>query len=76
MPDAVHGKSSSRPASGVSDALRRDGRERGCRRGARRDAASCEDIGRQDGQRCHRHVMTSFASSLAEFDSLYRELAR
>ena len=31
---------------------------------------------RQQKERPRRHVMTAFASSLEEFDSLYRDLAK
>ena len=33
-------------------------------------------IDRQQKERPRRHVMASFASSLDEFDTLYRELAK
>jgi hypothetical protein len=33
-------------------------------------------IDRQQRERPRRHVMATFASSLEEFDSLYRELAK
>ena len=33
-------------------------------------------IDRQQKERPRRHVMTAFASSLEEFDSLYRDLAK
>ena len=33
-------------------------------------------LDRQQKDRPRRHVMNAFASSLAEFDSLYRELAK
>ena len=40
------------------------------------DDALRDYIDRQQKERPHRHVMASFASSLDEFDSLYRELAK
>lgn len=40
------------------------------------DEALREYIDRQQKERPRRHVMTAFASSLDEFDSLYRELAK
>jgi len=35
-----------------------------------------DDIDRQQKARIRRHVMASLASSLGEFDRLYRELAK
>jgi hypothetical protein len=40
------------------------------------DEALRDYIDRQQKGRPRRHVMASFASSLDEFDSLYRELAK
>ena len=40
------------------------------------DDALRDYIDRQQKERPRRHVMASFASSLDEFDSLYRELAK
>jgi hypothetical protein len=40
------------------------------------DEALRDYIDRQQKERPRRHVMDSFASSLDEFDSLYRELAK
>ena len=40
------------------------------------DDALRDYIDRQQKERPRRHVMTAFASSLEEFDSLYRELAK
>ncbi len=40
------------------------------------DEALRDYIDRQQKARPRRHVMASFASSLGEFDSLYRELAK
>lgn len=40
------------------------------------DEALHDYIDRQQNERPRRHVMAAFASSLDEFDDLYRELAR
>lgn len=40
------------------------------------DEALRDYIDRQQKERPRRHAMDSFAASLDEFDSLYRELAR
>jgi len=40
------------------------------------DDALRDYIDRQQKERPRRHVMTAFASSLEEFDSLYRDLAK
>jgi hypothetical protein len=40
------------------------------------DEALRDYIDRQQNERPRRHVMASFASSLDEFDGLYRELAK
>ena len=40
------------------------------------DEALRDDFDRQQKDRPRRDVLTAFASSLDEFDSLYRELAR
>ena len=40
------------------------------------DEALRDYIDRQQKDRPRRHVMASFASSLEEFDSLYRKLAK
>ena len=40
------------------------------------DEALRDYIDRHQKERPRRHVMASFASSLDEFDSLYRELAK
>jgi hypothetical protein len=40
------------------------------------DEALRDDIDRQQQAQPRRHVMNAFASSLDEFDSLYRELAK
>jgi len=40
------------------------------------DEALRDYIDRQQKERPRRHVMASFASSLDDFDSLYRELAK
>lgn len=40
------------------------------------DEAMRDYIDRQQRERPRRHVMATFASSLEEFDSLYRELAK
>ena len=40
------------------------------------DEALRDYIDRKQKEQPRRHVMTAFASSLDEFDSLYRELAK
>ncbi len=40
------------------------------------DEALRDYIDRQQRQRPRQHVMTSFAASLDEFDTLYRDLAK
>jgi predicted transcriptional regulator len=40
------------------------------------DDALRDYIDRQQKERPRRHVMTAFAASLDEFDTLYRELAK
>jgi hypothetical protein len=40
------------------------------------DEALRDYIDRQQKERPRRHVLSAFAASLEEFDSLYRELAK
>jgi len=65
-----------RAAPEVLAALRRIAESRGRRFQSVPDEALCEYIDRRQTQRPRRHVMAAFASSLDEFDTLYRELAK
>jgi len=69
-------KFSSQAAPEVPAALRRIAENQGRQFQAVLDEALRDYIDRQQKERPRRHVMASFASSLEEFDSLYRELAK
>lgn len=69
-------KFSSQAAPDVLAALRQIAENQGRQFQAVLDEALRDYIDRQQKERPRRHVMTSFASSLEEFDSLYRELAK
>jgi hypothetical protein len=73
---AVRGKFSSRASPEVLAALRQIARAQGRRFQAVLDEALRDCIERQPHAQPRRHVMTAFASSLDEFDSLYREPAK
>lgn len=77
---AAHGcvreKFSSQASPEVLAALRQIARAQGRQFQAVLDEALRDDIERQQYAQPRRHVMTAFASSLDEFDSLYRELAK
>lgn len=60
----------------ILTALRQIAESRGRQFQAVLDEALRDCIDRQQKERLRRHVMASFASSLDEFDSLYRELAK
>ena len=76
MTSAVREKFSSQAAPKVLAALRRIAEAQGRQFQAVLDEALRDYIDRQQKERPRRHVMESFASSLHEFDSLYRELAK
>lgn len=76
MTAAARGKLSSQAAPEVLAALRQIAESQGRQLLAVLDEALRDYIDRQQTQRPRRHVMASFASSLDEFDSLYRELAK
>ena len=76
MTIAVREKFSSQAAPEVLAALRRIAESQGRQFQAVLDEALRDYIDRQQKERPRRHVMAAFASSLDEFDSLYRELAK
>lgn len=76
MTTAVREKFSSQAAPEVLAALRKLAEIQGRQFQAVLDDALRDYIDRQQKVRPRRHVMTAFASSLDEFDSLYRELAK
>ncbi len=76
MTTAVREKFSSQAAPDVLAALRQIAESQGRQFQAVLDDALRDYIDRQQKERPRRHVMASFASSLDEFDSLYRELAK
>ena len=69
-------KFSSQAAPEVLAALRQIAENQGRQFQAVLDEALRDYIDRQQKERPRRHVMASFAYSLEEFDSLYRELAK
>ncbi|MFN4266074.1 MAG: hypothetical protein ACK4F8_10060 [Aquabacterium sp.] len=69
-------KFSSQAAPDVLAALRQIAEEQGRQFQSVLDEALRDYIDRQQKERPRRHVMASFANSLDEFDSLYRELAK
>lgn len=76
MTTAVREKFSSQAAPEVLAALRKIAESQGRQFQAVLDEALRDYIDRQQTERPRRHVMAAFASSLDEFDSLYRELAK
>ena len=72
----VREKFSSQATPEVLEALRRIDDAQGRQFQAVLDEALRDYIDRQQNARPRRHVLASFASSLEEFDSLYRELAK
>lgn len=76
MTVAVREKFSSQAAPEVLAALREIAGAQGRQFQAVLDEALREYIDRQQRERPRRHAMEAFASSLDEFDSLYRELAK
>jgi hypothetical protein len=69
-------KFSSQASPEVLAALRQIAENQGRQFQAVLDEALRDYIDRQQKERPRRHVMASFASSMEEFDSLYRELAK
>ena len=69
-------KFSSQAAPEVLTALRKIAESQGRQFQAVLDEALRDYIDRQQKERPRRHVMTAFASSLEEFDRLYRGLAK
>jgi len=76
MTNAAREKFSSQAAPEVLAALRHIAQSQGRQFQAVLDDALRDYIDRKQKERPRRHVMTAFASSLEEFDSLYRDLAK
>jgi predicted transcriptional regulator len=76
MRTATREKFSSQAAPEVLAALREIAQQQGRQFQAVLDDALRDYIDRKQCERPRRHVMASFAASLDEFDSLYRELAK
>lgn len=76
MSRIVREKFASQAAPEVLRALRQIAETQGRPFQAVLDDALREYIDRQQNQRPRRHVMASFASSLDECDTLYRDLAK
>lgn len=76
MATVAREKFSSQASPEVLSALREIAEVQGRQFQAVLDEALRDYIDRQQKTRPRRHVMESFASSLDEFDHLYRELAK
>lgn len=76
MTTATREKFSSQAAPEVLQALRTIAESQGRQFQAVLDEALRDYIERQQKESPRRHVMAAFASSLDEFDRLYRELAK
>ena len=76
MSTILREKFSSQAAPDVLAALRHIAESQGRQFQAVLDEALRDYIDRHQGERPRRNVMASFASSLDEFDNLYRELAK
>jgi hypothetical protein len=76
MSSSAREKFSSQAAPEVLAALRQIAESQGRQFQAVLDDALRDYIDRQQKERPRRHVMAAFASSLDEFDNLYRELAK
>lgn len=72
----VREKFSSQAAPEVLAALRQIAENQGRQFQAVLDEALRDYIDKHQNERPRRHVMDAFASSLGEFDNLYRELAK
>ncbi|MBD8524901.1 hypothetical protein [Pseudomarimonas arenosa] len=76
MARVLREKFASQAAPEVLAALRKIAEVQGRQFQAVLDDALREYIDRQQSESPRRHVMTSFATSLEEFDHLYRQLAK
>jgi predicted transcriptional regulator len=76
MPTTAKEKFSSQAAPEVLAALRQIAQQQGRQFQSVLDDALRDYIERQQKERPRDHVQASFAASLEEFDSLYRELAK
>jgi predicted transcriptional regulator len=76
MSTPVREKFSSQASPEVLASLRQIAETQGRQFQAVLDEAMREYIDRQQKERPRRHAMAAFASSLDEFDALYRELAK
>ena len=76
MSVAIREKFSSQASPEVLAAMRQLAESQGRQFQALLDEALRDYLDRQQKERPRRHVMAAFASSLDEFDSLYRELAK
>lgn len=76
MSSPAREKFSSQASPEVLAALRKIAESQGRQFQAVLDEAMRDYIDRQQKERPRRHVMGAFASSLEEFDDLYRELAK
>jgi hypothetical protein len=76
MTAIIRKKFSSQAAPEVLAALRRIAEEQGRQFQTVLDEALRDYIDNQQKHRPRRHVLASFATSLDEFDSLYRDLAK
>lgn len=76
MNTPVREKFSSQASPRVLASLRQIAESQGRQFQAVLDEAMREYIDRQQRERPRRHAMAAFASSLDEFDALYRELAK
>ncbi len=76
MSTTIRQKFSSQAAPEVLAALREIAEQQGRQFQAVLDEALRDYIERQQKEHPRRHVMASFASSIDEFDRLYRELAK
>jgi len=76
MTVAVREKFSSQAAPDVLAALRKLAESQGRQFQAVLDEALRDYLDRHQADKPRKHVMASFATSLEEFDNLYRELAK
>ncbi len=76
MPTTAKEKFSSQAAPEVLAALRQIAQQQGRQFQSVLDDALRDYIERQQKERPRQQVLASFAASLEEFDSLYRELAK
>ena len=76
MPTPIREKFSSQATPEVLAALRQLAQSQGRQFQAVLDDAMRDYVDRQQKERPRQHVLTAFASSIEEFDSLYRELAK